>query len=361
MDLTKEKLARLWLRLAPTDSWKRLDTLCRELGGAEALWNDFSDKWYEKIGESAFAVLHDARASHLKELLSQLDALAVRPLFRGDTDYPASLARLSDPPDVLFMKGQCCFDRAVAIVGSRKSTRYGTAQAARIARELAENGVAVISGLARGIDTAAHTGALEGGGPTVGVLGGGFQRFYPAENKALAERMAREGGGVITEYPPSMPPMGYHFPTRNRIISGLAQAVLLIEAQEKSGTHSTLLHARQQQKTLFALPGNVDAPGSELPLKILKEDAQLCTCAEDILRFMGWERKAPVQASFLPQENGNESDPILRCLEMEEKTLEELLAETGLPVGELNTRLTLLELTGDIERRAGRAYARVRK
>ena len=361
MEYTKDHLSRMWLRLAPTDTWAKVDRVCKSMGGAENLWNAFSDTLYDALGPDAYAALHDARESRCGLLLRQLEKAQARPLFRGGADYPPALAALPDAPDVLFVKGQCRFERAVAIVGSRKCTRYGSAQAIRIARALSARGVAVISGLAKGIDTAAHTGALEGGGPTVGVLGSGFLEFYPAENKALAERIISQGGGVITEYPPAAPPLPYHFPLRNRLISGLAKAVLLVEAQEKSGTHSTLLHARRQGKAIFALPGNVDAPGSALPLKMLKEGALICTGADDICAAMGWQGESPVQASFLIPDDAESDDPILRCLALEEKTLEELLQETQIPIGEMSTRLTLLELSGEIERRAGRAYARVRK
>lgn len=360
MDYTKDQLARMWLRLAPTEAWPRLDRFRQQLGTAENVWDLFSEDWYPLVGEEAFAILHDARESHCSLLLRQLEKLEIHPLFLGEAGYPEALTRIDNPPDVLFARGQCDFEKAVAVVGSRRSSRYGTAQAQRIAGELAQKSAAVISGLAQGIDTAAHTGALKGGGRTVGVLGGGFLEFYPRDNRALAQRMVESGGGVITEYPPSAPPMPYHFPHRNRIISGLSQAVLLIEAQEKSGTHSTVNHAQRQGRQVFALPGNVDAPGSELPLRLLKQGAKICTCGQDILDALGWETEKAEQPSFLSGIGGEESDPILRALEIEEKTLEELLAETGLPVGELSTKLTLLELSGDIERRAGRSYARVR-
>ncbi|MCR4886676.1 MAG: DNA-protecting protein DprA, partial [Clostridiales bacterium] len=215
----------------------------------------------------------------------------------------------------------------------------------------------IISGLARGIDAAAHLGALDAHGRTVAVLGSGVGNLYPPENRELAERILAEGGAIVSELAPDAPPLPYHFPVRNRIISGLSQGVLLVEAQQKSGTHFTVDYALSQGREVFALPGNVDAPGSELPLALLKEGANLCTCGSDILCRMGWEEKAPLQNSFLPDHEEKEKDPVLRALALEEKTLEELIAETGLTASELGTQLTLLEISGKIERRAGRAYA----
>jgi DNA processing protein len=191
----------------------------------------------------------------------------------------------------------------------------------------------VVSGMAEGIDAAAMKGALRAGGFVAAILGGGVDVIYPYANRRLYEDVAATGV-LLSEYPPGTPAEAWHFPVRNRIISGLSDGVLLIEAQEKSGTHSTINYALNQGREVFALPGNVDAPGSELPLKLLKEGAQICTCGADILAHMEWEGIKAAQESFLPDDT-EESDPVLRALAMEEKTLEELLTETGMPVEEL--------------------------
>ena len=359
MEYTKEQLARIWLQSAPMGAWNRLNQLKAQYGSALELWEKFSPDLFDPLGEGSFSLLADLRRTRCREVLAALDHLSSRALFFGEHDYPLGLAAIEDAPDVLFIRGQLPAPHApaIAIVGARRSTRYGMAQARRIARELAEKGVTIISGLARGIDSAAHLGALDAGGKTIGVLGCGLSVSYPPENKELAQRIVENGGAIVTEFTPAAPPLAHHFPVRNRIISGLSDGVLLIEAQEKSGTHSTINHALNQGREVFALPGNVDAPGSELPLKLLKEGAALCTCGEDILSFMGWQSKAPEQASFLLSQEDME-DPVLRALALEEKTLEELLQETGMPVEELNPHLTLLELSGQVERRPGRAYAR---
>ncbi|MBR1584176.1 MAG: DNA-processing protein DprA [Clostridia bacterium] len=359
MDFTKEQLARIWLQCAPMNAWNKLLKLKEKLGGAEQVWDHFTPEYYTLLGEEAFSLLADARANRCAKALGQMAALGANPLFFGAADYPLPLSRISHAPDVLFCQGALPADGmpAIAIVGSRSATRYGLAHAKRIARELAAQGIAVISGLARGIDAAAHEGALEGGGCTVAVLGSGLGDLYPAENKALAARILQSGGAIVSELAPDAPPLPYHFPVRNRIISGLADGVLLIEAKLKSGTHTTINYALDQGREVFALPGNVDAPGSELPLTLLKEGAKICTCGRDIIETMGWEKATPQQASFLPQEEEETADPILKALALEEKTLEELIRETGLPAGELGTQLTLLEISGKIERRAGRAYA----
>lgn len=359
MEFTKDKLARIWLQCAPMGVWSRLKEWKERPGGAEQLWDVFSPDFHALLGDQAYAQLADSRKNGCREILYQLDSLKIRPLFLGDGDYPAALARIPDPPDVLFCRGRLFPDgHAAAVVGARSATRYGLAHARRIARELAAAGVTVVSGLARGVDAAAHEGALDAGGHTVAVLGSGLGQLYPPENRDLARRILESGGSIVSELAPDTQPLPYHFPVRNRIISGLSGAVILIEARQKSGTHSTVNHALNQGREVFALPGSLDAPGSELPLQLLKEGAQICTCGQDVLSFMGWNAPPAVQSTFLPDEE--ESDPILRALALEEKTLEELIGETGIPAAQLSAQLTLLEINGKIERRAGRAYARAR-
>ena len=338
-------------------AWNKLREWSSQLGGPEQLWDVFSPVFFSLLGDSAYAQLADAREKRCADALAQLDRLNARAVFLGDPDYPALLSRITDPPDVIFCQGALPPDdqMAAAIVGSRSATRYGLTQARRIAGELARQGVAVVSGLARGIDAAAHEGALAADGMTVAVLGSGLGNLYPPENQKLAEQIIQNGGAVISELAPDEKPLSYHFPVRNRIISGLCGAVLLIEAQMRSGTHSTVNYALHQGREVFALPGNVDAPGSELPLALLKDGAHLCTCGQDILEEMGWAGRAPRQESLL--EETEPADPILRALALEEKTLEELIALTGMNAGELSAQLTILEISGKIQRRAGRAYA----
>ena len=338
-------------------AWARLMSLKEKHGGALGVWENFTPQYYELLGPENFSYLADLRASRCAAVLRELDALHALPLFLGEENYPASLAAIPDPPDVLFVRGTLPngFSRSIAMVGSRRATRYGVSQARRIAKGLAEKNVIVVSGLARGIDAASHQGALDGSGPTVAVLGSGLGRMYPPENKELAQRILDEGGAIVSELAPDAQPLPYHFPVRNRIISGLSSAVLLIEAQLKSGTHSTIEYAQAQRKEVFALPGNVDAPGSELPLRLLKDGAELCTCASDILTHLKVTK--PAQEHTPAPSAAPSDDPVLRALEREDKTFEELLEETGLPAAQLTAKLSLMELDGQIDRLPGRAYA----
>lgn len=248
------------------------------------------------------------------------------------------------------------------MIGSRHDTRYGRTQAKRIARELAESGITVVSGLARGIDTAAHEGALEGGGRTVAVLGSGIDRLYPEENAELAQSIMDHGGAILTEFSFGEEPRAYHFPVRNRIISGMSAAVLLIEGHDRSGTMITAGYAAEQGREVFALPGAVDAPGSAAPLRLLREGAGICTCARDILVDMGWtEKKEAQDRQPDPLERLRGLSDTQRCIALlmleEPRRFEEIAEETGIAPDVLTGELTLMELDGLIEPRAGRVYA----
>lgn len=300
-------------------------------------------------------------ASRLRQRLTDL-AITIA-LCGDERSYPALLTAIPDPPDVLFYQGTLFAqeEKAVAIIGSRRETRYGRQQAFNIARDLARQGVTIVSGLARGIDTAAHKGALEGGGRTIAVLGSGLSRMYPEENRELAAQIISSGGAVITELPPTAEPLAYRFPIRNRIVSGLCQALLVVEAREKSGTLITVNHALEQGREVFALPGAVDAPGSAVPHRMIRDGATMCTCAADLLEDMGWMAPAGrtvAQTSIFELTEDPLQQKILESLVVEARDSEELLEETGLDMAELNIQLTLLEMEGLIEVLPGRLFRR---
>lgn len=203
-----------------------------------------------------------------------------------DKKYPENLLTLPDNerPKLLYMSGKMLKKdrKAVAIIGSRRMTDYGKKMAARFARELAKNNVTIISGLARGIDTIAHKAALSAGGRTIAVLGCGLNIIYPSENKALAERV-KKNGVLISEFPLGTKPLGKNFLTRNRIISGLSLAVLVVEGARRSGTLSTASWAANQGREVFAIPGPIDSPLSAAPLYLIENGAQIAQNPKEIL------------------------------------------------------------------------------
>ena len=366
MEHTKEELCMIWLRFSPVSCWRALDKLVERYGSAAGVWDHFSEEPVRsEMKTDGLAALEKIRKAGLDEILRTLADAGAGAVGMDGTDYPQRLRTVPYPPRAIFFRGKLPGDDlpGVAIIGARRDTRYGRQQAYKIARDLAAAGVVIVSGLARGIDTAAHLGALDGGGTTVAVLGNGIRSVYPSENADLCGRIISSGGCVISEFAPDAAPLGYHFPIRNRIISGLSDAVILIEARKKSGTASTVNHALEQGKEIFALPGNVDSPGSELPLALLKDGALMCTSAQDVLDAMQWSGNGR-QMSLFDAPNEKKSlkkgipDPILEAVEREEQTFEELLAVTGLDASELSARLTILEIEGKIRRLGGRAYGR---
>ena len=353
----RNSLYTLWLALSDSLTWQARQRLLEEPGAAQVF---ACDDLSALVPDKAARELHSLRSIGLDKAVLRLEQLGISWALQGENSYPQKLLHIIDPPHVIFYQGVLhnAPERTMAIVGSRRETRYGREQAHRIACELAQQGVTVVSGLARGIDTAAHRGALEGGGRTIAVLGSGLANLYPPENKDLAQEIIQAGGAVISELPPASEPLAFHFPVRNRIISGLSDAVLLVEAREKSGTWITVGHALAQGREVFALPGPVDAPGSALPHKLIREGARLCTCAQELMEDMGWmmEQQAPEQLSFDVTSLTSVQRSIYDALCAESHSFDELLALTALPVSDLNTQLTLMELDGLVETLPGRLF-----
>lgn len=277
-----------------------------------------------------------------------------------DDGYPPPLREIEDFPPLLFVRGSLQErDRfAIAIVGTRRPTPYGRHVAERLARELSRYGLTIVSGGARGIDTAAHTGALRAGGRTLVVLGCGIDVAYPAESSALFQRISTQGA-VLSEYPPGIPPDAWRFPARNRLVSALALGVLVVEAPSDSGALITASHALEQGKPVFAVPGNIDTGNSAGCHRLIKDGAMLVDSVEDIVRGLGIapepppERTAPVPSLTSVQQQ------ILGALSLTPKHLDALAEELGVPVAQLNAELFLLEMHQLVRRQPGNTYVRV--
>ncbi len=200
-------------------------------------------------------------------------------------DYPKKLKNIDNPPKQLYVLGneKILDDFGLAIIGCRQYSEYGKKVAKDISFKLAKQGIKIISGMARGIDSFAHMGCMVAGGKTIAVLGGGFNNIYPKENIELLKEIIRTGGAVITEYSPDVKPIGANFPLRNRIISGLSDGVVVIEARKKSGTLITVDYALEQGKEIFAVPGNINNSSSQGTNEMISEGAKIVTCIEDIL------------------------------------------------------------------------------
>jgi DNA processing protein len=274
-----------------------------------------------------------------------------------DAAYPPSLAALIDPPPALWVRGStAAFDPpAVAIVGSRAGSPYALAVAERLAADLASHGLVVVSGLARGVDSAAHRGTLAAAGTTIAVLGSGADVVYPSEHKGLAGEII-ERGALVSELAPGTRPLAHFFPMRNRIISGLSRAVVVIEAGEQSGSLITARCALDQGRDVLAVPGNVLSGRNRGGHALLRDGAKIVETADDILEELGFIAGPPGGAR---PGRTTASDPILACLTPGEPCDLDAIAErSGLPVARLLPRLCELELQGLVRRAGGGRFIR---
>jgi len=273
-----------------------------------------------------------------------------------DEDYPPLLKQIHDPPTLLYVRGTLPRGNLLAVVGARRASDAGRAWTEKLCCELASAGIGIVSGLARGIDSAAHRGALRGGGMTWAVLGSGIDCLYPPENAHLALEM-EQAGGILSEYPPGTPPLPGHFPGRNRIISGLARGVLVAEAAENSGSLITADFALEQGREVFAVPGPVYHPHGAGPNRLLKQGAQPVTEAGDILAGFGAlphvesRPRSPLQLDEREQ-------LVWENLGTEPLACEEIAMKCGLTPQELSDILLHLELSGGVQQYPGMRFSR---
>jgi DNA processing protein len=291
-----------------------------------------------------------------------LERYAVRLISFWDANYPESLRHIHDPPALLYLRGELPDTECFAIVGSRHATTGGLILTREIATELAKRGVCVVSGLARGIDTAAHIGALKAEGPTIAVLGCGIDRIYPPENDRLFHQIL-EQNAIISEFPPGIEPLAGHFPGRNRIISGLARGVLIVEAANGSGSLITGDFALEQGRELFAVPGAVKNSTSRGTNRLIKDGAQVVTEAQDILQAL-WPDLPTTSVKkaedlFIAQLDGS-ARKLYQTLNFEPQHGDELGRACGLTPMEVSAILLDLELRGGVQSLPGGRYIRSR-
>jgi len=288
---------------------------------------------------------------------------AVRILLRDDPGFPGILTQLPDPPPLLYMRGDLreADDPAVAVVGSRRATCYGLEMARLLAGEIAAAGVTVVSGLARGIDQAAHAGALDAGGRTLAFLGSGIDRIYPRENLALAERIS-SNGAILSEFPMGTAPLSGNFPVRNRLISGVSRGTLVVEAAARSGSLITARMALEQGREVFAVPGNLTSENALGPNLLIQQGAKLVMRGRDVLEEIPGAPLPPeIEEAQEPAESAEE-EIILRCLSPADPlTLDELAGRTGLSTGPLLAALLKLEIEERARQLPGGRFIRKRR
>jgi len=359
--------ARSWVALSiagarDTGPWLRL---ARAFGGAAAVLGA-DDAALREAGASRQAVarLRDAWSRHSTRVLADCERRAIAVATFASDDYPALLRALDDPPLVLYWRGQppASCAPAVAVVGSRRCSDYGRRTAQRIGCEAAERGIVVVSGLARGVDAAAHRGALDGG-RTAAVLAGGLERVYPGEHRGLADRILQGGGWLMSEQPPGQGPLPWLFPHRNRILTGLALATVVVEAGQRSGSLASARHALVQGRDVLVVPGPIDAPLCVGTNTLLRAGAGPYLGLEDLGATAGLAEMVARKTDEAPpnalKDKGLDNDEATRLMAVLERGpmgIDALLEATSLDGARVLALLTALELAGLVERRGAGAF-----
>jgi len=298
----------------------------------------------------------------LDQVWTKIEAQGISILTWVDDEYPSRLREIDQPPPVLYIRGEYLQDDlfAVAIVGTRKVTPYGRQVTEEIASFLAANGITVVSGLARGVDAIAHQAALKTGGRTIAVLGSGVDKIYPPEHRALAEQMM-ERGAVISDYAVGTPPDASNFPPRNRIISGLSLAVVVIEAAETSGALITAEFAAEQGREIFAVPGSILAPQSKGTNRLIQKGALPLLTPDDLMQALDLTRVGEKKTArkLLPADETEAR--VLEVLGGEPMHVDEIRNQANLPIEKVSATLALMELKGMVRQVGGMNYVAMRE
>jgi DNA processing protein len=297
------------------------------------------------------------KGTDLEAALRRIEASGVQVLTWESPEYPRNLLTIAQPPPVLYLRGTLtpADEWAVALVGTRRASAYGREAARQLGGGLAANGVTVVSGLARGIDAEAHRAALEAGGRTIAVLGSGLDNVYPPENRALAEAISR-AGALVSDYPLGTPPDSSNFPPRNRIISGLSKAVVIVEAGEDSGALITADYAAEQGRDVFAVPGSIFQRTSRGTNKLIQQGAKPILGASDILEELNLTLVSEYKQARLVLPADETEQKLLACLSAEPMHVDDIGALVGLPIAQVSSALALMELKGLVRQAGGMNY-----
>ncbi len=358
-----DRSALLWLHSIEGLSQRAVGKLLSEFGDASAVWEQPEEAGAILSGKQFASLLEAHREDFAEQALRRLERAGVTALTWADEAYPTRLRQIHDSPPVVYLMGDedLSFVRSVAIVGSRKATADGLLTARTMGRELAEKGVCVVSGMAAGIDGAAQEGCLDGRGRTAAVLGCAIDLCYPPEHRALRDRILESGGTVLSEHPPGRRTYPHHFSERNRLVTALADALVVVEAGEKSGALSSTAYAREQDRPCFAVPGSIYSHACRGSNALLTGGARCACSARDILKGMDWEESHP--------DAGEETAPVaildpdsrrvVDFLQDDEKSFDEIVNHLQIEVTRLNSLLTILEMQGIIRQSAGKLYRAV--
>ncbi len=342
----------------------RMQALIQHFGDLEVAWKAVpADLAQAGLNLKLIERIIQARANiDLERLWAKIEAQGIKILTWEDESYPQRLKEIEQPPPVLYLRGDYLPDDlfAVAIVGTRRVTPYGRQITEELSAFLAAQGITIVSGLARGVDAIAHQTALKAGGRTIGVLGSGVDKIYPPEHRALAEQMI-ERGALISDYAPGTPPDASNFPPRNRIISGLSLAVVVVEAGETSGALITAEFAAEQGREIFAVPGSILAPQSKGTNKLIQNGALPLLCVDDLMQALDLTRVGEHKAARKIIPTDETEARLMNVLGDEPLHVDEIRNQTELPIEKVSAALALMELKGMVRQVGGMNYVAVRE
>lgn len=353
----------IWLSLKPSVSPLQASVLIKHFGSAEAVYRAKSYDGIMASGTKGIGELTDKSMDEAEKVLLRMKEIGGRIITIDDEEYPELLKEIYLPPTVLYVMGaglNSGDELRIAVVGTRKYSAYGRRAAEKLSRSLAEKGAVIVSGMALGIDTFASAAAINAGRKTIAVLGSGIDVIYPYQNKDLYKAILRNGT-VVSEYPPGTKPLGYNFPRRNRIIAGLAQGTLIIQAPVKSGALITAHYALENNRDVFAVPGEIYDINQAGTNNLIKEGAKPVTCVEDILEEYGFEasgkkevtdRLAGIDMSGL----GKTEAEVLKLLSVSPLHPDEITRKLGVSGAEAATALMMLEISGLVVKDSGNIY-----
>lgn len=349
----------IWLSSITGMTPRKFYQLIALAGDARAIWDDPS-MVKDHLDQKTYDALVSARSElAFYKIFSSLEKSNAVAVTRISDLYPTLLNTIFDPPPTLYVRGNANLnaDKPLAVVGTRSPSFDGKKTAEEFTQLLAENGVTIVSGLARGIDTCAHTACLNAGGRTIAVLGSGLNSIYPSENTKLAERIIDQGGSLVSEMQLDDLPQKWSFPARNRIISGISEAVLVIEGRENSGAMITASCAAEQSRDVYAVPGSIYSPLSACPNHLIQNGAFPTVSAWDILESQRWGVRPITPSKKKPPENLSEDEAkIINLLRVQALSFGEIANQTGISSANLNSHLTMLILRGIIIRSPGNIY-----
>ncbi len=361
-----EKYYNMWFSRVGGISPKKLFLILKKFGSAEAIWKASSDsiKSLNLLSESAIEkIISSRQEKNLQQWATELESKKINYIHINDDNYPKLLKEIHDPPIGIYVRGEIDFNvhTCVSMIGSRKCTEYGKIQAYKISKDLAKEGVTIVSGMAKGLDSVAHIGAIEGRGKTIAVLGCGVDICYPAENKELMENIMLNGC-IISEFAPQTKPQPSYFPLRNRIISGLSLATVVVEAKQKSGALITVDQALEQGRDVYAIPGNITSEYSKGTNELIQQGADLVTSATDILNLLKISK--PHENSNIVEEKKHvpalapEEKLVYDCISLDPIQVEGLKEQLEINIQTIQYILTMLEISGHIKKLPGQRYIR---